>query len=71
MSAEHGRDWFHKFSLAVVFDERFWVSMVNSTLLNTTNILVIVHSSRCDWNVSHTTEKVRVSTDFEAINSQV
>ena len=45
--------------------------MVNSTLLNTTNILVIVHSSRYDRNVSRTTEKVLLSTDFEVINLQV
>ena len=45
--------------------------MVNSRVLNTTNILVIVYSSRYDRNVSRTTEKVLLSTDFEAINSQV
>ena len=45
--------------------------MVNSRVLNTTNILVIVHSSCYDRNVSRTTGKVLVSTDFEAINSQV
>ena len=43
--------------------------MVNSRVLNTTNILVIVYSSRYDRNVSRTTGKV--STDFEAINSRV
>ena len=45
--------------------------MVNSRVLNTTNILVIAHSSRCDRNVSRTTGILLLSTDFKVINLRV